>query len=236
MRKIKIFGGLLLMLLVLSPSFLVSAAPSVPAEVTGYLGGEGAGAFGVVIKVSGLSSSQKIKKSSIKSSDTSVVSGYPQISYSGKTATIQLSAIKAGTAIISFKIDGIEYTTKATVRNYKNPSKSVTVTNVKYGSKSNLATGWRKGAYYAGPDLSKTTSNAVIKIKAKSGWKVRNIRLYPMFGSTKYFTRNYSKPKSNVSLKLNKNLTKTENNGYFLEITYVNTQNKGTITQTMMFK
>lgn len=138
-----------------------------------------------------------------------------------------------GAETISFKIDGIEYTTKVSYKKYTNPSKSVTVTNLARNGKANLAIGWKKDIYFAGTALSKTTSNATMRIKAKKGWKVQSVRIYSMFGSLKFFSKKYSKPQSSVNVKVNKTFTKGD--GYFLEIQYINSKNKGTITQTLMF-
>lgn len=182
----------------------------------------------------GLSANQKIKKVAVKNADGSM--NYikkPDITYRGKTATIRIWVSALGAETISFKIDGIEYTTKVSYKKYTNPSKSVTVTNLARNGKVNLAIGWKKDIYFAGTALSKTTSNATMRIKAKKGWKVQSVRIYSMFGSLKFFSKKYSKPQSSVNVKVNKTFTKGD--GYFLEIQYINSKNKGTITQTLMF-
>ena len=178
-------------------AFTVSAAsgPSYSKRQTVYMTSKNSNSSYTSIYVGNLTSSQKISKSSVKSSKSAVLAPYSlyrnTYSYenqyfesgmkgykgSGYSYSIELRAKKAGSANISFKIGSKKYTSKVTVKAYTNPISSLTVTGVKNGSSSNLA-GKFKNENYSDLKLSKNVKNATVTCKASSGWKIRRIGTY----------------------------------------------------------
>lgn len=140
-------------------AFTVSAAsgPSYSKRQTVYMTSKNSNSSYTSIYVGNLTSSQKISKSSVKSSKSSVLAPYSLYrntysyenqyfergmkGYKGSdySYSIELRAKKAGSANISFKIGSKKYTSKVTVKAYTNPISSLTVTGVKNRSSSNLA-------------------------------------------------------------------------------------------------
>lgn len=175
------------------------------------------------IYVSGLTKSQTIKKSSVKSSNTSVaVPWYLEkstSSYSYKTDYydsnikpysnsdssysyyIGLQLKKNGTSTISFKIGSKTYQSKITVKSYVNPLKTVTITGVNGGK--NVASKLNKSAYNYDLKLTKTTKNAEVTVKPKSGWKIVSVEVENSDTGDYHRVYNYgTKGVSNATLKL----------------------------------
>ena len=137
-------------------AFTVSAAsgPSYSKRQTVYMTSKNSNSSYTSIYVGNLTSSQKISKSSVKSSKSAVLAPYSlyrnTYSYenqyfesgmkgnkgSGYSYSIELRAKKAGSANISFKIGSKKYTSKVTVKAYTNPISSLTVT-------CKAASGWK---------------------------------------------------------------------------------------------
>lgn len=187
------------------------------------------------ISVGGLSKSQTIKKSSVKSSKTSVAkpwylarstssyktehfsSNMTGFGYNSYSYTIGLELKKAGKAKISFKIGNKTYTSTVTVKNYTNPLSSVTVTGVNSGK--NIASRLNSSSSCSTLKLKKTTKNAVVKVKPKSGWKITNISVEnSQTGDTMSISNYGNKGVSNASLKLG---TLTKNKKVTLRINCV---------------
>lgn len=175
------------------------------------------------IYVSGLTKSQTIKKSSVKSSDTSVAAPWylekTTSAYSYKTDYfdenmkpysnssssygyyIGLQLKKNGTSTISFTIGSKTYQSKITVKSYTNPLKTVTMTGVSGGK--NIASKLDKSAYNYDLKLTKTTKNAVVTVKPNKGWKIASIEVENSDTGDSYRVYNYGgKGVTNASLKL----------------------------------
>ena len=90
-------------------------------------------------------------------------------------AFIELTAKKAGTATLTYKVDGTKYTTKVVVRPYKNCVESLKVTGINSGK--NIASKYSKNSY-AYFKNSKAYSRIKIEAKAKTGCTVNSIYLY----------------------------------------------------------
>lgn len=145
------------------------------------------------IYVSGLSAKQKIAKSSVKTSNSSVVAleslnhsiynsqsesfikGMKGYKNSGKSANISFNARKSGTAKISFKVGNKTYASTVKVLPYSNPLSSLTVTGLKGNKSTNFATGMKKQAYVSGAKVVKATKGAKITCKAAKGWAVSGV-------------------------------------------------------------
>lgn len=187
------------------------------------------------IQVSGLTKSQTIKKTSVKSDKTSVVkpwylerstssykteyfsSNMTGYSYNYYSYYIGLELKKAGTAKVSFKIGNKTYKTTIKVKNYTNPLSSVTLTGVNSGK--NIASKMNSSNYCSTLKLTKTTRNAVVKVKPKSGWKVTSINVEnSQTGDTMSISNYGTKGVSNASLKVG---TLTKNKRVTLRITCV---------------
>ena len=89
------------------------------------------------------------------------------------TLVIELFACKAGTATISFKIDGKTYKKKYEVRGYANPIRSLVLTGV---SDKNLKGKFSKHDW-ADLKLKKKAGAGYLKLSAAPGWWVRSATL-----------------------------------------------------------
>lgn len=186
----------------------------------------------MTIYVSGLTKSQTIKKSSVKSNKTGVarpwylsrsISSYKTEYFSNNVKEdsnnyysygIGLELKKAGKAKISFKIGSKTYTSTVTVKNYTNPLSSVTITGVNGGK--NIASKLNSSSSCSTLKLTKTTRNAVVKVKPKSGWKVTSINVEnSQTGDTMSISNYGNKGVSNASLKLG---TLTKNKSVIVRI------------------
>ena len=163
-------------------------------NVTYYLNSKSDTASGANISISNLPAKQTIAKSSIK-----IISGksIASLSYFGKHSNdykidyikkghksykevsndynIYLNIKKAGTAKVSFKVGNKTYVSTVKTLPYTNPNSSLTITGVKNGSSSNLASKFKNSAAGAQCKVNKAQKNAVITCKAASGWKIVDI-------------------------------------------------------------
>ncbi len=223
----------------------VMAAPYVPESQTVYRYGKGV--TSTSIYVGGLSKSQTIKKSSVKSSDPSVVKpGYLQKSsnsynyetqYFDDTApsktgsnnysySIGLKLLKKGSSRVSFQIDNKKYETTVNVKDYTNPLKTVKIAGLKNGKSTNLASKL-KSQNTTNLKLTKNKSNAIIEVAVKSGWKLTGIELYSPKESAYYSVRNYAKGVSGAKLHVG---TLKKNQPYQVKLEFKNTKDNGTLT------
>lgn len=261
MNKIakKIFGVALAAMMAvttLSPMAVQAAdEPQIEAPKTVYLSSS-KGTENAFIQVFNLKESQMVKKSSVKSSNSKVAKlNYLDTSiskYSGKTEYFQsgmedssynnsynsnyigLELLKAGKSTISFKIGSKSYSTDITVKKYTNPLRSVQISGISSGK--NIASKLKKRSD-ANLTLKKSAKNAVIKLKAKSGWKISNVSLARnkkvTYGdSYSYYDRvdsyNYasSKGASSVSLRVG---TLKGKQPYTVEVRMKNTKDGGSM-------
>ncbi len=161
----------------------VQAAPKVHKKHSFYLM---KWPCGNAITVEGLSKSQKIAKSSLKSSNSGVIRMEKISYYKNKklrNASLQFSIKKPGTSIISFKIGNKKYQTKIIARKYVNPVKSLVIPGIKDGNKTNLAnlsSASKYGTIVSSLKPTKSTKNAKIQIEAKKGWKIQSTFGYNM--------------------------------------------------------
>ena len=197
MKRMKKICGVLLatVLLVTMFSSTAFAAISIPKSQTFYLRSKsGTTSYSgfVGISVDGMTKKQKITKSSVKSSNTSVIaptsmyrnasdssyqsfenSGY-DYSRSSAYSYIDLVAKKPGTATVSFKIGSKTYKTKVTVKNYVNPAATIKIPGVNSGK--NIASKFNSQNYASGKQAT-TVKSPKISIKAASGWKLTNVSI-----------------------------------------------------------
>ena len=85
-----------------------------------------------------------------------------------------VNVTKPGTAKITYKLNGSTYTINLKVVNYVNPVKSVKLNGIKGGANFASATASQR---YATFRQNSTIKDAVLKIAAKSGWKLTNITI-----------------------------------------------------------
>ena len=232
MKRMKKHMITLLTVMLMTAGFAVSiqAAPKVPKSQTHYMKptpwtktGETSGS----IDVKGMGKSQKIIKSSVKSSNKSCV----KIGYISSDS-ISYTAKKPGKAVISFKIDSKKYQTKIYVKKYQNPAKSVVITGVKNGSRTNLASLTNKNTSSKQLHLKKTVKNPKVQVTARKGWKIQQI--YYLNGGLADWesgTKNYKKPVSKTTLKIftKSNRMKTNVGGNRIIITFLNTKSGDTV-------
>ena len=142
------------------------------------------------INISGLKKDSKI--TDVKSSNKAIVEftrvhkyrntysgsysdGTPSYSNTYYYADIQFKVKKVGTATISYKVDGVKYTTKITMKAYKNRLETLKITGLKSGN--NIATGFAKNNW---SNYKNTAARSKIRIEAKvkTGCTIDNIRFY----------------------------------------------------------
>lgn len=185
-----ILASLVLCLMV---SGAAEAAVQYPKTKTFYLeqkGGTGYWYYGS-LAVSNLALGETVLKSSVKSSTPSVirVTGIDRNIYISQdddgssrleeTDSINLHYTRTGTSKISFKIGKKTYTSTVKVLPYVNPVSQLTISGVKNGSSANLAAKTSRGCNQnAALKVSTTQKNAVLSVKAASGWKVSYISYY----------------------------------------------------------
>ena len=160
MKRMKKVWGIFLatVLLVTMFSNTAFAAISVPKSQTVYLTSKN-GTSSVSIPVNGLTKKQKITKSSVKSSNTSVMAPSSldrntneyttqyinnkskDYSSSYVSSSIYFDAKKAGTSTITFKVGSKSYKSKVTVKKYVNPATTIIIPGVNSGK--NIASRYR---------------------------------------------------------------------------------------------
>ncbi len=164
--------------------------------------------------------SSKIKRSSVKSSEKSVA-GIDGAS----NHDIFLNVKKKGTTTISFKAGSKTYTIKLTVKNHTNPISTLKISGVKNGT--NLIGKYKRdsdGLYEI--SLTKTTKNAKLTVKPKSGWAIKFICLHDNTSGNEIFRKRYDKPTSSKKIYSLGRLKKSKS--YSLSIVCENKKNGGT--------
>ncbi len=139
------------------------------------------------------------------------------------TATLRVSA--AGTATVKYKIGTTSYTLKVKVLDYVNPVKTITLTGVNSGKSFAART---NPSTYATKSLAlkKTTKNAVLKVTAKSGWKINSVGIQDQTTGAVRIFANYSGV-SSATLKWG---TLNKAHIYSIELELVNTKNGASMT------
>jgi hypothetical protein len=195
----------------------------------------------------GLTSSQTIKKASVKSSKAAVASpyyverrtdtykteyiekGYTDYSYNSYYYYIGLLCKKAGTATITFNLtdsknssNNKSYTTKVTIYDYENPVTTATITGINSGN--NLKSKTAKQNYVNFTNKS-DVKNAQFKVTTKGNWKISSVTYYKS-GESHYYSCDSSKTTSKtISLgTLKKNAYST------IYVTFYNTKTGGYLT------
>ncbi len=228
-NKLMVLAFAMAVLVVAAP-VVASAKPSVPSTITLYA--NPSGESGTSIYIGNLKKDSKI--TSVKSSDKKIVAptsktfySYSSVyfdsndKYSDYSGYIYTSVKKAGTATVSFKVDGTSYKTKVVVKKYTNPAKSFKISGTEIASKFN------KLRYVdTGKKPSKTVKNAKFTVKAKSGWKVTNLNVYD---GTSYHSASIGNSNGLGSRTLV--LDKFEKGHYYtIEATFTNKSNNASIT------
>ena len=137
----------------------------------------------------------KYKITNIKSSNTAVATPFTE-EWGGVTS-LKVYPHKAGTAIISYRVNGKTYKTKFTARKYACP-----LTYIKFGSTTMTANKFKKTDEIHLSYRKYAKKNQKISVKPAKGWKIKGI--YCSNG-TKYMTE----VKNNSSYFIN-----TENDWY----------------------
>ncbi len=171
--------------------------------------------------------SKKIKKSSIKSSDKSILK-IDSVSYSksGKGESITIQILKAGTAKVSFKYKSKTYKITVKVKKYTNPAKTFKLSC--FNSGKNLKSQFNK-KYYSSNTLKKTKKKVSFTIKAASGWKLSEVEVIRIKGSTgtDVIDKHYSTP---TSKKKTIKISSLKGGGkYHIIVTFVNKKNGASI-------
>lgn len=239
MKNIKRRFSAVLMALVLGLTMIptvVQAAVNAPKTVTMYRTTGGNSYNYVSVHVSGLSSKQKIAKSSVKVSDRKVlvpdgVSHWHNSStreyFNGQkthvqndySAEMEFFAKKAGTSKITYKIGSKTYTTTVKVLNYTNPISSMTISGVK----TNLASKF-KASNMGSAKLASSPSSGKITVKAATGWKISNIVLSNSAYTFSRSASSYAKPASALTLYTG---ALKKNAGYQISVDLINTKTGG---------
>lgn len=138
-------------------------------------------------------SSEKIKKSTMRISDSSVAEfislvrstqkneiqfwgDYDQDqAYANYTYSMDMRLMKPGKTKVSFKIGNKKHTVNLTVKKYTNPIKKLTITGVKGGK--NIASKFSKNSQCLDLSVTKKANNAVINVTANKNWKVIGVGL-----------------------------------------------------------
>lgn len=235
-KRISVVFMALLLTVTMIPA-AAEAAVSAPSSTTVYRTTK-TGTSSVSIYVSGLTSKQSIAKSSVKSSKSSVAAPYSvtnssstsktqywngskDYSSSSRYGSISLTAKKAGTSTVSYKIGSKTYKTKLTVKNYVNPVKSLTVS----GISGNLASKF-KSYSWANAKIASSKSNGTVKVTAASGWKITSVDLYNSKTGISRSVSAYGAPVSSATLYTGS--MKKGTAGY-VSVSLRNTKNGGTL-------
>ena len=98
-------------------------------------------------------------------------------SYEGVSDSTNYSAVlmakKTGTAIITYKVNGVAHTLTVNIKSWVNPIKSIKMTGVKGGK--NLV---KKSANTADFRLNSDVKKATLKIVPASGWDINYLRVF----------------------------------------------------------
>ena len=239
MKKMKKNISVVLMALVLTLTMIptVVQAAVAPKTYTMYCSAAGDPDTYASINVTGLSSKEKVVKSSVKVSNSKMLvldaishssnlsrretfDGQTPETYSRYSAELTFQVKKAGTCKVSYKIGTKSYSTTVKVLNYTNPISSMTIS----GISSNLAGKFKK-SNMASAKLASNKSTARITVKAASGWKINNIILSDESYTSDRSVSTYVKPASALTLYTDA-LKKSER--YHVNVNLVNTKTGGT--------
>ena len=182
-------AGLMLCMML---SGTAEAAVQYPKTKTLYLQQKGSGNWYYgSLSVSNLVAGETVLKSSVKSSNPSVmyVTGIDRNIYISQDSdgesrleesdSINLHYTRTGTSKISFKVGKKTYTSTVKVLPYVNPVAQLTISGVKNGSSSNLAGKTGRGCNQnVTLKVGSTQKNAVLSVKAASGWKITYVSYY----------------------------------------------------------
>ncbi len=203
----------------------VQAAPQVPNSMTYYLTNK---PYITNLTINGW---YKIKKSAVKSSNKKIVeiNDVTRVEgKGGKSTSIMFSIKKPGSSTISFKIDKKKYQTKIYAKKYKNPAKFISITGVKVGDETNLASLLNKTSSFDKLKLDKTVKNPRIKVTVKKGWKISSLNYQTLANNPNEESGNryYKSPVSKAEMPIfNKaKELKKDAGGYFVEVYLVNTK------------
>lgn len=246
MKRMKKVWGIFLatVLLVTMFSNTAFAAISVPKSQTIYLTRKN-GTSSVSIPVNGLTKKQKITKSSVKSSNTSVLAPSSlnrntneyttqyinnkskDYSSSYVSSSIYFDAKKAGTSTITFKVGSKSYKSKVTVKKYVNPATTIIIPGVNSGK--NIASKFNSDSYKSGKH-TKTAKSGKIRVKAAKGWKLVRVFIDDNKLNGQGISYWSSKGVSSVSLPIAFALK--AKGKYYYSFTFQNTKNKAELTLT----
>lgn len=189
-----------------------------PKNMTIYKNSKSAGAYVYgYINLTDLQPSDQITKGSLKSSSTILQNLsatryifldryediYPgtwdDIEYRWDSAAIEFTAHRTGIARVNFKIGNKSYSTKVKVLAYENPLSKVTITGIKNGTNTNLAS-MLKNRNIAEIRNTKTINNAKLSITAAKNWKITGLH----YNSSNGETRSLNCYRSSVSMNVGK--------------------------------
>lgn len=193
----------------------------------------------IVISAQNLSKTQKIEKSSIRSSRNNIkVKNVRYYKREGiRSGILTLTVKKAGTSTISFKIGKKKYQTKIIAKKYVNPVRFLTISGIKDGDNTDLADLTKNFDMAQSIRPYKTVDkNAKIQVEAINGWKIKNINALPMPDYSnldkeydykfKNIDRTYKNPPSKVTV----NVGEIQKEGHYsIGIKFMNTKTKDVI-------
>ena len=168
------------------------------------------------------SSNQKVVKiSSVTRTDMTLEMLEYGMSSTISAATIEYKLLKAGTAIISMKIDGTTCKSKVIVKKYANPIKSLVLTGI--GSK-NLKTKFAKTSWVS-DKLNANAKRGMVKLSAASGWKITDVK-WVNNNNGLSTERSFKTPKASVALSIP---AMKKSGDYCIIMDFVNTENDATM-------
>lgn len=142
-------------------------------------------------------------------------------------ASIGFSALKPGTATITFKVNGKKYSKKITVVGYANPIKTFKLTGV---SKTNLKSKFAKKTSVE-EKLKADAKAGYLEVSAASGWKVISAEFSDETDSYEGYSFYSSKGVNAVKIAVPKMLKKGR---YYVWLNFRNTSTKA--TQQIMYR
>lgn len=214
----------------------VQAAPKVPKTLTIYLtpGGDVEGRISII----NIQKNQEI--TSIKMSSKGPLRSYYCTRLNDTSAYIGCRAQKAGITTVSFKIGDKQYKTKVYVKKYTNPLKSISITGLKDGNKTNLANLTNTTNITKKIELPGTVKNPKVQMIAKKGWKIKwisytcGLKYANYTGGDEYGTKNFKTPVSKATVNIcNKTkILKKNADGYGVFAELINSKNKASLYLT----
>lgn len=219
------------------------AEPFVEQKLIYYM--QGNNLSGGVISILDLAESDVIHKDSVTSSKPAVASidsldttaftntynyyaDNTESSFNFSNASIYFTIRKAGTSVISFKINDTTYKTKVKVYKYTNPIKTLKITGIKNGK--NQASKFKKKTD-TNVTLKKNVSSPILSIAAKKNWKITSVNINEFSKENltpiASYNTNFPNGKNSVNLRL---ATLKAKNSYDIVIELTNKKTSGTIT------